>query len=661
MKNKQKLKRLFATLILISTIFMSIGYALVSNTNLYMSGNVSALEQEGIFITDITCYEINGYNNNMCSEENIKSANKTLLHSNITLDNNSSSTITYQITFHNNSNTTYYFDKVVYMNDQNTYSNENIIFELKDENNATIEKNTQLLNDSYINFYITFKYKDGTNITDKNLNSYLNFKFNPSYKVTFNANGGSVGISNKYVINTENYGELPTPTRVGYVFKGWYTSASGGSLITSETTVDLTSDYTLYAKWSCNMLAEEATWYNRGSTPRNNITEIQFVKDYVPTEYTDSWNIDADNSGSLKAYVIDNKTLIVSVSQEDKIYANANSSYLFSGHSSYEEPNRYFINLTKITGLELLDTSLATTMYKMFYYCNNLVLVNLSNFNTNKVTNFGEMFGDCNSIQNIDLSSFNTSNATSFAYMFSGCSSLSSLDLHNFNTSKVTNMSYMFHYAKKITSLDISNFDFSKVTNMEYMFSNTSYLTEIILPTTPVNMSKLTTLGRAFYECNNLKSLDLSFITYTSSLKTTINMFFNCYSLENITFADTFDTSNVTDMGSMFAKCEKLTTLDLSMFDTSKVTSFSYVSTFDSTLYPTRGMFTGNKNLKTIYVSNKFVTTNATDPEIGSVNMFLDCNSLVGGNGTTYDSNYIDKTYARIDGLNNLSGYFTLK
>ena len=41
--------------------------------------------------------------------------------------------------------------------------------------------------------------------------------------------------------------------------------------------------------------------------------------------------------------------------------------------------------------------------------------------------------------------------------------------------------------------------------------------------------------------------------------------------------------------------------------------------------------------------------------------MFYGCTSLVGRNGTVYDSSHTDATYARIDGLNGNAGYFTAK
>ncbi|MBQ7821731.1 MAG: InlB B-repeat-containing protein, partial [Clostridia bacterium] len=70
--------------------------------------------------------------------------------------------------------------------------------------------------------------------------------------VTFNANGGSVSTSSKKVYINTPYGTLPTPTRTGYTFNGWYTAASGGTKITSTTNVSLTANQTLYAHWTAN-------------------------------------------------------------------------------------------------------------------------------------------------------------------------------------------------------------------------------------------------------------------------------------------------------------------------------------------------------------------------------------------------------------------------
>ena len=72
----------------------------------------------------------------------------------------------------------------------------------------------------------------------------------PIHTVSFNANGGSVSQSSMTVTEGDTYGGLPTPTRDGYTFDGWYTAASGGTKIIKGSPVSLTSDHTLYAHWT---------------------------------------------------------------------------------------------------------------------------------------------------------------------------------------------------------------------------------------------------------------------------------------------------------------------------------------------------------------------------------------------------------------------------
>jgi len=53
----------------------------------------------------------------------------------------------------------------------------------------------------------------------------------PKVKITWNANGGSVTPALRKVAYKKGYGTLPTPTRSGYTFDGWYTAASGGTKV----------------------------------------------------------------------------------------------------------------------------------------------------------------------------------------------------------------------------------------------------------------------------------------------------------------------------------------------------------------------------------------------------------------------------------------------
>ena len=176
------------------------------------------------------------------------------------------------------------------------------------------------------------------------------------------------------------------------------------------------------------------------------------------------------------------------------------------------------------------------------------------------------------------------------------------------NNKPITSYSLMFNNSKA-TTLDVSNFDTSKVTNMVGMFQSSQATT---LDLSSFDTSKVTNM-RLMFSNSQAKTLDLS----------------------------SFDTRKVTDMSRMFQNSQ-VTTLDLSSFDTSKVTSMNQ-------------MFYNSTKIKNIYVSNKFNTTAVNY----STNMFSGCTNLVGGSGTKYNSSYVDKTYAHIDGGTSNPGYFT--
>lgn len=56
------------------------------------------------------------------------------------------------------------------------------------------------------------------------------------------------GTMTKYFLYIAN-GTLPTPTKSGYKFKGWYTEESGGTQVTSSSKFAIISEQTLYAQW----------------------------------------------------------------------------------------------------------------------------------------------------------------------------------------------------------------------------------------------------------------------------------------------------------------------------------------------------------------------------------------------------------------------------
>lgn len=70
------------------------------------------------------------------------------------------------------------------------------------------------------------------------------------YVVTFDPNGGTVDPTTKTVNYGVEYGELPTPTKAGNNFIGWFTASDdSGVKINADTVVLSTENHTLYAKW----------------------------------------------------------------------------------------------------------------------------------------------------------------------------------------------------------------------------------------------------------------------------------------------------------------------------------------------------------------------------------------------------------------------------
>ena len=68
--------------------------------------------------------------------------------------------------------------------------------------------------------------------------------------VTLDTQDDRLFFSSQYAKLGSTYGDLYTPTRMGYLFNGWHTTASvGGSPVSAQTTVTNPSDHTLYARW----------------------------------------------------------------------------------------------------------------------------------------------------------------------------------------------------------------------------------------------------------------------------------------------------------------------------------------------------------------------------------------------------------------------------
>ena len=361
---------------------------------------------------------------------------------------------------------------------------------------------------------------------------------------------------------------------------------------------------------------------------RNQIESITIEKtNVVPSDAKYNKDISSKQDGSVMLWYTDkdnNSLYEVSIGSENgSLEANTNGSGMFSYLDN--------VDTLDLTGL---DTSNMTSMSYMFYNSNSLKSINLSNFNTSKLLYANNMFNGCTSLESLDLSNFNTSKVTNFSNMFIDCQKMKEINLSNFDTSSATNFANLFHNCSSLTTLDLSSFNTNKVTYMGSMFYNCSSLTSLDLSN--FNTSNVINMGYGmFYNCKSLKELDLSNFD-TKKVINFSDMFNGCSSLENIELSS-FDTTNATNMANMFYNCKSLKQLDLSSFNTSKVTNMSK-------------MFLQNNEINTIYVSEKWNTSNVTSSSL----MFHSCTSLVGA--VPFDSSKTDISMA-----NYTNGYLTYK
>lgn len=360
-----------------------------------------------------------------------------------------------------------------------------------------------------------------------------------------------------------------------------------------------------------NIYKEVSKKYISETMRGNKITKISNDKNKLDLESNNlEYGISLDNEGKVKyfqvsdgTYCISGKISNLSELTIDKISDGACSEY----DDISPEPIYCTFDGNMVQGTEYVNGQYTYRYKSSGQYTNTGIFwTNIS------VDGWGVQLTDKTSTEPVTsklCTYINDKPVVSMAYMFLN-SQASAIDLSSFNTSKVTDMGSMFWNSQAII-LDVSNFDTSKVTNMAGMFYKSR---ATMLDLSSFDTSKVTSMTYMFFD-SKVTALDVS----------------------------NFDTSNVTNMDQMFYSSGAVI-LDLSNFDTSKVTAM-------------RVMFSNCKNLKTIYVSSKFNTSSVSN----SSDMFKNCTSLVGGQGTVYNSSKINKTYARIDGGTSSPGYFTGK
>lgn len=425
-------------------------------------------------------------------------------------------------------------------------------------------------------------------------------------------------------------------------------------------------------------------WFQSTAINKSQVETINFSQSPTPapTTFDEHWVVAGSNG--INVYRTNN---------DITIYAPRGS--LFSLDGNMEGMFSGMTNLRSIRNMHIASTSNVHNTSKMFQNCENLTSIGSLIFNGKSLTNMSYMFDGCKNLTGtLDLSHINTVNVQNVEGMFRNLERVSNINLSSFNTSHVQNMKKMFSGCKNITSINLSNFNSNSLTNINGMFEGCENLSNINFGTNFSCMA-VRDFSKVFKDCSSLVLLDLSNITTISArtfeslfegcsslmffsfnpvnfdstnVATASKMFKNCSSIVGVIFPNGFG-ENIVDASEMFYNCNSITNIDLSNFDTSKmlnmkqmfklctgITTMTLPDEFLANANYLDEIFSDMTSLTTINVSTySFVKNQAS-----TTNMFLGCTNLKGGNGTVYNVNIVDKTYARADGVEDIPGYFTI-
>ena len=109
-----------------------------------------------------------------------------------------------------------------------------------------------------------------------------------SYTITFDATGGTVTPA---IATTSTGGKLeylPTPTREGYAFNGWYTTAASGTAVTGSEAYS--ENTTIYAQWT--LITCTVTFDSLGGSTVSPITAVYGSEITLPTISREGYTFD---------------------------------------------------------------------------------------------------------------------------------------------------------------------------------------------------------------------------------------------------------------------------------------------------------------------------------------------------------------------------------
>ena len=473
-------------------------------------------------------------------------------------------------------------------------------------------------------YNVTLNYNDSntpntTLISKYDFDGYAATRSSSSTRY-YDSNGKGIGPSQftsratLYAIWKNGSITLPNPTRAGYKFNGWYTAATGGTKVgNAGANYNPSKNITLYAQWTTD--AYTVTLDNQNATSSG------------------TTSVSATYGNALPRIIIPSKKYIVTLNYNGNGQSNSalTSNCTFNGY--YTGINGTGTKYINADGTSARNYDLTSDIVLYAYWTNGSVTLpnatrsgyrfsgwyNSSNGGA-KYGNGGDLYTPT---KNITLYAQWTEETD--AILKNGSKFLSAI----MNFVKISEtpgrISYSFSRIKNIVRSDYLPNDVDYV-NLEDQSSGVPiygwfddgtlyiYCESRKIYANPDSMFLFSGLG--------IETLDMS-IFDTSKVTNMSYMFHDCSDLTSLDVS-TMNTSNVTNMHHMFYGTTSLKNLDLSSFNTSKVTDMSYMfygsklnslnlKSFDTSSVTDMGsMFYGTTLLKNLDLSS-FNTSRVTN------------------------------------------------
>lgn len=127
------------------------------------------------------------------------------------------------------------------------------------------------------------------------------------YTITFDGNGGAPSVDSMKTVN-QKLPKLPTATHSGrYSFDGWYTAASGGTMITTDTEFD--KNTTVYAHWTYTGSSSGRTYHTIKASSDSNGSISPSERVSVRHGRDQSFTITPDKGYEIAKVLVDGKSV----------------------------------------------------------------------------------------------------------------------------------------------------------------------------------------------------------------------------------------------------------------------------------------------------------------------------------------------------------------